>query len=339
MKFLLTSFVSFTLVFSQTLSLEKLESGVKSSFRGLSVVNQKIVWVSGQMGTVLKTINGGRTWDDVSVPNSGKTDFRDIEGFDSNTAIVMGIDSPAQFYKTTDGGKNWKLVYFDDRKGIFFDGMSFWNRNNGIAFSDPVNDHHLLIRTTDGGDSWQDIPSYGIPKKLDIEFGFAASGTGMPVFGSKTVWLGMGGIKSRVFKSEDGGNNWIAIETPIAHGGESTGIYSLVFKNKQVGIAVGGDYTDQSIKNTMAYTENGGLTWNLPETQTNQYRECVAHYSGNVFIAVGPSGFDITKDNGKNWISENRDVNNLTALAFAKGTRTGFVVGKRGQIFKIKVNN
>ena len=99
MKLLLTSFVSFTLVFAQTLSLEKLKSDVKSSFRGLSVVNQKIVWVSGQMGTVLKTINGGRTWDDVSVPNSGKTDFRDIEGFDSNTAIVMGIDSPAQFYK------------------------------------------------------------------------------------------------------------------------------------------------------------------------------------------------------------------------------------------------
>ena len=337
MKFLLTSFVSFTLVFAQTLSLEKLESGVKTSFRGLSVVNHKTVWVSGQMGTVLKTINGGRTWDDVSVPNSGKTDFRDIEGFDRNTAIVMGIDSPAQFYKTTDGGNNWELVYFDDREGIFFDGMSFWNRNNGIAFSDPVEGQHLLIRTDDGGESWYDLPTEGMPKKLELEFGFAASGTGIPVEGRKTVWLGMGGLKSRVFKSNDGGLNWTAAETPVVHGGQSTGIYSVAFKNKKVGIAVGGDYTNQSIQNTMAYTHDGGITWHLPEKQTHEYRECVAHYRGNVFFAVGPSGFDLSTDNGMNWHPHYWEVNDLTAVAFAKRSRIGFSVGKGGQIYKIKV--
>ena len=328
-----------SLTFGQSISLVTLDSRVESSFRGLSVVNQKVVWVSGTGGTVLRTIDGGKDWENISVPNMEKIDFRDVEGFNKNTAIVMGIASPARFYKTTDGGQNWKLVYFDDREGVFFDGMSFWNKNDGIAFSDPVDGQHLLIRTTDGGDTWHEIPKEGFPHKLNPEFGFAASGTGIPVQGRKTVWLGMGGVKSRVFKSEDGGMNWSVAETPVVHGGQSTGIYSVAFKNKKVGISVGGDYTNQSIKNTMAYTNDGGATWHLPEKQTHQYRECVAHYRGNIFFAVGPSGFDMTTDNGKNWHPHYWEVNNLTAVAFAKRSNVGFAVGKGGQIYKIKVNH
>ena len=328
-----------SLTFGQSISLVTLDSRVESSFRGLSVVNQKVVWVSGTGGTVLRTIDGGKNWENISVPNMEKIDFRDVEGFNKNTAIVMGIASPARFYKTTDGGQNWKLVYFDDREGVFFDGMSFWNKNDGIAFSDPVDGQHLLIRTTDGGDTWHEIPKEGFPHKLNPEFGFAASGTGIPVQGRKTVWLGMGGVKSRVFKSEDGGMNWSVAETPVVHGGQSTGIYSVAFKNKKVGISVGGDYTNQSIKNTMAYTNDGGATWHLPEKQTHQYRECVAHYRGNIFFAVGPSGFDMTTDNGKNWHPHYWEVNNLTAMAFSKRSNVGFAVGKGGQIYKIKVNH
>ena len=331
--------LSSSILLGQNFSLEKLSSNVDASFRGLDVINKKLVWVSGTKGTVLKTTDGGNTWENISVPNSIETDFRDIEGFDKNTAIVMGISSPARFYKTKNGGKNWDLVYFNEHKEVFFDGMSFWDSKNGIAFSDPVNGQHYLIRTKDGGETWQEIPSYLIPKKLEIEYGFAASGTGIPVFGNKTVWLGMGGLQSRVFKSNDGGMNWIAVETPLVHGGQSTGIYSLAFKNKKVGIAVGGDYTDQNIKNTMVFTENGGITWHLPENQTNEYRECVAHYRGNIFIAVGPSGMDITKDNGKNWTSENREVKDLSAIAFAKTSGAGFAVGKNGKIYKLIVKN
>jgi len=332
-------FVSGITTGQPTISLEKLDSGVEASFRGLDVVNRKVAWVSGTGGTVLRSVDGGKNWENVSVPNLDKMDFRDVHGFDKNTAIVMGISSPARFFKTTDGGKSWELVHFDDREGVFFDGMSFWNRKNGIAFSDPVDGHHLLIRTTDGGESWQEISQDGFPAKLDQEYGFAASGTGIPVMGRKNVWLGMGGDKSRVFKSEDGGLTWTAAETPVVHGGQSTGVYSVSFKSKKIGIVVGGDYMNQSIKNTMAYTIDGGLTWHLPEVQTNQYRECVVHYRGDIFFAVGPSGFDMTKDNGKNWQSSNWEVKDLTALAFAKGSRIGYAVGKQGQIYKVRVTD
>ena len=322
-------------LFGQNFLFEKLISNSKASFRGLDVISKKIAWVSGTGGTVLKTSDGGNTWKNVSVPNSSGVDFRDIEVFDKNNAIVMGISSPAKFYKTLNGGKTWELVYINEHKDVFFDGMSFWNKTNGIAFSDPVDGEHFLIKTKDGGSTWQKIPSKGIPEKMDIEYGFAASGTGIPVFGNKTVWLGMGGIKSRVFKSVDGGLNWIAVETPLVHGGESTGIYSLAFKNKKIGVAVGGDYTKQNILNTMVFTEDGGRTWHLPENKVDEYRECVTHFNGDIFIAVGPSGIDISKDNGKNWMIENRKIKNLTAIAFAKNSNVGFAVGKNGNIYKV----
>ena len=335
-------FVWFTLfalpALGQSLSFEKLNSNVEVSFRGLDVISRKIAWVSGTGGTVLKTNDGGNTWENISVPNSSTVDFRDIEVFDKNTAIVMGISSPARFYKTKNGGKNWDLVYFNDHKDIFFDGMSFWSKNRGIAFSDPINGKHYLIKTNDGGETWQEISSDGIPDKLDVEYGFAASGTGLPVWGNKTAWLGMGGLKSRVFKSTDGGINWTVVETPLVHGGQSTGIYSVAFRNRKVGVAVGGDYTDQNISNTMIYTEDGGETWHLPENKLDEYHECVTHIRGNTFIAVGPTGIDISKDNGKNWMIENRRIKNLTAIAFPKNSRVGFAVGKSGNIFKV-INN
>ncbi len=57
------------------------------------------------------------------------------------------------------------------------------------------------------------------------------------------------------------------------------------------------------------------------------------------FFAVGPSGFDMTTDNGKNWHPHYWEVNNLTAVAFAKRSNVGFAVGKGGQIYEIKVNH
>src|SRR6516165_1816614 len=79
-----------------------------ASFRGLSVVNEKIVWASGTDGTVIRTIDGGAHWDVITVPGAEKLDFRDIEAFDANTAYILSIGNgeSSRIYKTTDGGKN-----------------------------------------------------------------------------------------------------------------------------------------------------------------------------------------------------------------------------------------
>src|SRR5881628_3758828 len=62
-----------------------------ASFRGLSVVNEKIVWASGTGGTVIRTIDGGKRWNVMTVPGAENLDFRDIEAFDANTAYILSI--------------------------------------------------------------------------------------------------------------------------------------------------------------------------------------------------------------------------------------------------------
>src|SRR5205823_5525913 len=84
-----------------------------ASFRGLSVVNAKVIWASGTGGTVIRTIDGGKTWKVMTVPGAEKLDFRDIEAFDTNTAYVLSIGSgeSSRIYKTTNEGKNWNLEF------------------------------------------------------------------------------------------------------------------------------------------------------------------------------------------------------------------------------------
>src|SRR3954454_23314719 len=73
----------------------KLDSGTDASFRGVSAVDANICWVSGSKGTVLRTIDAGKHWTKLPVFNADKLDFRDVEAFDANTAIIMSA-GPAE---------------------------------------------------------------------------------------------------------------------------------------------------------------------------------------------------------------------------------------------------
>src|SRR5688500_20159295 len=64
------------------------DSGVDVRLRGVSAVSADVAWASGREGTVLRTLDGGKHWQVIKVPGAGELDFRDVEGFDANTAVV-----------------------------------------------------------------------------------------------------------------------------------------------------------------------------------------------------------------------------------------------------------
>jgi photosystem II stability/assembly factor-like uncharacterized protein len=314
---------------------EKQASGTTVRLRGVSAVNAHVAWASGQGGTYTRTIDGGRTWHSAVVPGAEALDFRDVDAFDANTAYLLAIGEgdKSRVYKTTDGGATWSMQFKNENPGAFFDAMAFWDKDHGIAMSDPVEGRFLIITTSDGGQTWNPSPSTGMPRALEGEGGFAASGTCITVQGRNSVWFGTGGPNgARVFRSSDRGHNWAVANAPLARG-KAAGVFSLTFWNARRGIAVGGDYTkEREAAGNVATTNDGGRTWKVVDvSQPAGYRSAVARVSGAsspTGIAVGPSGTDYSLDGGRSWKPIGGE--GFHAVSFASST--GWAVGENGTI-------
>ena len=312
-------------------------SGTTASLRGLSVVNRNVAWASGAGGTVVRTSDGGNTWHASNVPGAEALDFRDVQAFDPRTAILLSAGEPAKIYKTTDGGQSWTERYANETPGVFFDAMAFWDRRHGIAFSDPIDGRLLIITTDDAGDSWRESPKDSAPATLDGEAGFAASGTCLAVQGQSNVWIGLGGAAARVLRSTDRGRTWNVSTTPILSGAASRGIFSIAFRDDRHGVIVGGDYQQELLaQGNVAWTDDGGMTWTLvTDSPPAGYRSCVAYVAGigtPTWVAVGPTGSDISTDDGRTWRAIG--TTGYHAVAFA-ADGTGWAIGANGSLARI----
>ncbi|MCX7876817.1 MAG: hypothetical protein N2321_11730 [Melioribacteraceae bacterium] len=319
-------------------SIEIFSKKINSNLRGLSVIDSLTLWASGSNGLIIRTTDGGKTWQEFKVKGFETLDFRDIEAFDKNNAIVMSIDAPAFFFRTSDGGKTWKRKYMNRDPKIFFNGFAFWDDKNGIAFSDPIDGKFYLVTTKDAGETWKEITNLNIPQAYKNEGGFAASGTSITVKGKELVWFGTGGLdKARIYFSEDGGNNWRIADTPMKFGNSSSGIFSIAFKDDLNGVAIGGDYKEiNNSLNNCSITDDGGLTWQKIDKNPFGYKSCVVWNDFyKIYLATGNSGTDFSKDDGKSW--SNIDSKSFNSISVSKNDGATFLVGDKGLIAKLKI--
>jgi photosystem II stability/assembly factor-like uncharacterized protein len=305
----------------------------KSDFRGLCVVSPNVAWVSGTGGTYARTTDGGKTWSVGTVPGAEKLDFRDVEAFGETTAYLLsaGPGDASRIYKTADGGKSWALQFQSADPAAFFDALAFWDEKNGIALGDPVKGQFQLIITADGGANWKPLAAKTLPPALSGEGAFAASGTCLITHGDSDVWFATGGAnKARVFHSKDRGQNWEVSETPIVASAASAGIFSIAFRDKQLGMIVGGDYRKPDDSGaTAAITSDGGKTWKLLDKQL-PFRSAVA-WAKDRWVAVGTSGSHVSEDNGVTWKQLDRE--NYNSVGFT-ATGEGWAVGPKSRIAK-----
>lgn len=322
------------------LKIIELKSPTNESLRGISVVDENIAWFGGANGTIIKTTDGGKNLYFMNVPYQGDTlDYRDIHGFNADTAILMNSGDGGKIYRTTNGGKGWKKVFNFPVQGLFFDAVEFVDDQFGLAYSDPINGKHFILVSGISGEKWITPPPENLIPALEGEAGFAASGSNIAFTPSKRAFIGLGGPKGRILIGEHPYRDWFAIETPIFQGASTRGIYSIDFRDNYFGVAVGGDYTlpDTSMLENSIYTADGGKTWQNPETPLSGYRSCVTYCKpANLFIAVGTNGVDVSDDNGKNW-RKITDLN-LNTIQFVKNSNVGYLLGNKGQIYKIEVN-
>lgn len=325
-------FYILTTVNAQT--IEVLTTRESISLRGLSVVDDKVIWASGSNGMVARSVDSGRTWKWMQVPGFEKTDFRDIEAFDAVTAIIMAISEPAYILKTHDGGDTWRKVFVDDRKGMFLDAMEFWNEKSGIVIGDPVNGKLFVARTFDGGETWQQLPENNLPVGETGEAMFASSGTNIRAISLSEAAFVTGGTKARFFIREK------KIDLPLMQGKETTGANSLAvhpYKKRKAAkqmIVVGGNFAADTIAaENCAISSDGGKTWQSPQTPPHGYRSCVEYITAKKVITCGTSGIDISTDGGLNWRFISKE--SFHVCRKAKDGKAVFLAGKGGRIARL----
>ncbi|GAA0729566.1 WD40/YVTN/BNR-like repeat-containing protein [Dactylosporangium roseum] len=320
-------------------SWKLLDSGSTARLRGLAAVSDRVAWASGTEGTVLRTVDGGRTWRQVGPPDTTGLQFRDIEAFDAWHAVVLAIGEGelSRVYVTDDGGKSWTETFHNTDPAAFYDCVAFFDRRHGLALSDPVDGRFRMLATQDGGRHWAVQPTDGMPPALAGEFAFAASGTCLVTAkrpGPDAWFATGGGAAARVFHSDDFGRHWSASATPIPSGA-TAGIYSLAFQNRRHGIAVGGDFTaPTSAPDAAATSRDGGRAWTVAKAAPGEFRSGAAWRSsrGDIAYAVGPTGSDVSYDGGRTW--KRFDTGSFDAVACADGAC--WASGEAGRIARLR---
>lgn len=145
---------------SQTITWSEQTSGSAAQLTSVSAINLNNVWVCGYTGVVLRTTNGGTTWQNVSaapIPNT--LDLHCIFGIDSVTALVAGSGTAGSFlFRTSNGGANWTQV-FTEANG-FINSVQMGNDFAGFMQGDPVGGRWSLWGTTDAGLTWDSSSFY-----------------------------------------------------------------------------------------------------------------------------------------------------------------------------------
>ncbi|MFF3711622.1 WD40/YVTN/BNR-like repeat-containing protein [Streptomyces phaeochromogenes] len=262
-------------------------------------------------GAVVRSVDGGRSWRDVTPPGGELDEFRDVEAIDHNHALVLALNNevtgePVRIYRTVDGGANWQQVFRAADPKAFFSCMAFFDHRHGLAVGDAVGTKFPLLETVDGGRSWHPAPAGGMPDTVPGT-GALATGTCLVTKGRHDAWFGTtgvggGGRNPQVFHTRDGGRTWTVSETPLP--GTATNIASLSFRNLRDGLAAGGNFDPRNNVDVgaVARTSDGGASWALGGTPAG-FKNGVTWIPGHrsTAIAVGPDASDITTDDGRTW--------------------------------------
>jgi len=322
------SFIFLLLSFSQVIyaqHIEVLQQGKPTSIRGLSVVDDNTAWISGSKGTISITTDGGKTWNWQTVKGYEKADFRDIEAFSDKEAVIMSSGTPALILKTTDGGTTWQEKYRKTDTAYFLDAMDFADKLHGYILGDPINNKFLLLETKDGGETWQ--PFKSPPTALPGEAAFAASGTCLR-FSCDLLYIITGGTSTRLI-TWHGTKSWDYKDVPLSHGKSSQGGFSFACGDN-LGVLVGGDYSNDKKTDSVAAIQITRNRFILPVKSPVGFQSCVEHVSSQTFLSTGTPGSNITTDSGKTWTKI--DDTSYNVCRKAKQGKLVLLAGNGGKI-------
>ncbi|MDB4787477.1 oxidoreductase [Flavobacteriales bacterium] len=296
---------------------------IEGSWRALEAPSEKDVWLAGSTGEWVHVRLDGNTssvqrMQDRTGNGSDSLSPLNFRGIavTNDAVLATAIGSPAHIQRARikeDGMLELprQSTWTEQDSAAFMDAIVKLDDKTIIAMGDPLDSCLCVVRSDDGGKTWQRVPCtgngrQGVPLSMAGEAAFAASNGNLAAAGD-TVWMLSGGGASRVYRSTDRGQNWKAFPTPLLQGGTMTGGFSMDFADAFQGIIWGGDWEDKTGQNGRgAVTRDGGETWTLiSEGQGPGYASSVRYRPGSggqqLALVGTPGGLDLSEDGGHTW--------------------------------------
>ena len=303
-----------------------------NTLRDIFIFDKNTAIAVGDLGTVIKTYDGGENWDVQHHAGGTDIDLYSVHFTDTLNGWAAGgiwFTNKNVLLKTGDGGITWSEVKTDTT--LPYNSVYFVDTDTGFVFGEDG----VILKTTDGGNNWdtRSIDSY-IGQYLDV-FRFLA----VTFIDKQTGFLVGGGYYgNEIYKTTDCGRTWQWNEQIIMPK-IYTGLYDINFINKDNGFIVG----DAGV---FLKTTDGGTTWkylNLRE----KYKKDEYQYFYSTFFTDSLTGWIVggdyyafilkTTDGGENWNEEanNNDemIHHFYKLRFS-GSHNGWIMGQFGMIYK-----
>jgi hypothetical protein len=243
--------------------------------------------------------------------------------------------------------RTWTIVYENPHPDAFIDALRFWDDQKGFAFGDPIDGKLLALVSDDRGQTWRTSAKDGFPLK-EGEAGFAASNSSSLVFGSDSVWIGLGGADTAasVLISDDAGATWSRSTVEDIPSNKSSGIFSLARDSRGKIVGVGGDYKQAlGEQGNVAIFDPAHRAWRKPTGQLPRgFRSVVVFLDKNIrwkrtdlagapgadihWISAGLSGSDASVD-GEDWFALSEEPFHALAVA---GDGTIWACGSQGRV-------
>ena len=323
-------------VAAQQPKIEVQSSGTKARLQAVSAEDDRVVWASGTGGTVVRTVDGGKTWRATVVPGADSLEFRDVHGFDAGHAVLLasGPGSKSRLYRTEDGGGTWALIWTNpDPKG-FFDCIDFVGPF-GVVVGDATGDRFPLMATTNGGKSWAPYtpPGWETIPAQEGEGAFAASGTCLVLTPDRAAWVGTAKGGRVIRFGRDRAEVWVP---PIIRDAPGAGISTLAVRPGNVMVAGGGDLARSGeFTDNVVVSRDGGQHWSLggrPPFTGSIYGMAFVPSRPGTLVAVSPKGAAWSTDDGGTW--NTLDGGDYWGIAFTKNG-TGWIAGPAGAIVRV----
>ncbi len=280
--------------------------------RALDFIDENTGYAAGNVGTVMKTTNGGINWE---LKNIGfEIILLSIFFIDENTGFVSGGNS-GTILKTTNGGDNWQNVFSGGT--TFMWDINFPTRNTGYA----VGLNGRIFKSTDSGLNWSQQNSNTTVPFFCVDFLDSLNGTA--------------GGGAYVTKTTNGGMNWINQNITFTDPFSQVTSLNFIDQSNIYGLTTG--------KSEFLKTTNGGVTWNFNPINYPSFSDIPRKMSfnglnnGNIVTDLGY--ILSTSNSGTSWAIDSsiKPIYRQIGVLFnveRVSEQTAYVSGSGGRVIK-----